>query len=288
MGSGSWSTSSFVNYTSSRGLSYSTTNCSVSLDGLNVQDMFVNTHLDPMLNPKGVIRECRDSEEHPETIPIALCVDTTGSMGQAGMEVASKLNVIITELYKKYRDIQICVMGIGDLAYDSAPIQISQFESDIRIAEQLDKIYFERGGGGNGYESYSVAWYYGLRHMNLDCWKRSKKGIIITTGDEPMNPHLNRIQLNRVSGDSNEADIETKSLYKEVSKKFDIYHIAINDPSTCYRYYESRINDSFGKVLPEGHLKIATMDGLAKTIVECIDDALSGNNLFNSEEGISW
>ena len=32
------------------------------------------------LNPKGVNRESRDSEAHPVTVPIAVILDTTGSM----------------------------------------------------------------------------------------------------------------------------------------------------------------------------------------------------------------
>lgn len=34
---------------------------------------------------------------------------------------------------------------------------MSQFESDVRIAEVLDKIYMEHGGRGNAYESYTAA-----------------------------------------------------------------------------------------------------------------------------------
>ena len=288
MGGGSWDFNSYCSYTTGvKGMSVNTSGA-VVLDGLSTQDMFVNRRLDPMLDPKGVIRECRDSEEHPNTIPIVIGLDVTGSMGRAAMEVAAKLNTIISDLYERYQDVQICVMGIGDVACDDAPIQISQFESDIRIAEQLDKVFFEGGGGGNGYESYTAAWYYGLRHTDLDCWKRGKKGIIITTGDEPLNPYLNCYKLSAVSGDGNEADIETKDLYKATSEKFDIYHIAVDDPQTCYCYYKERIDKSFGSILPSGHLKVSTMDSLAKTIVECIDDALSGGVSTNNGEGISW
>lgn len=91
------------------------------------------------------------------------------------MECAKKLNVIINNLLTEVKDVEFSIMTIGDLAYDSAPIQMSQFESDVRIAEHLDKVYFESGGGGNCYESYSLAWYCGLNHARLDCWKRGKK-----------------------------------------------------------------------------------------------------------------
>lgn len=259
------------------------------MDSLSAQEMFKSRRIDPALDPKNVIRECCDSEEHPNTVPVIIGLDTTGSMSTVGVEVAKKLNIIIEDLYQKYTDIQIMFMGIGDLAYDKAPIQVSQFESDIRIAEQLDKMFFERGGGGNGYESYSAAWYFGLKHTKLDCLSREKKGIIITTGDEPLNPYLPAIPLNEVCGDSNEGDIETKELYNLAKQKFDIYHIAIDDIHTCYAIYQNKISNSFGKILNSGNLKVSTLDSLAKTIVECIDDAItSGETKREGASLISW
>lgn len=290
MGGGTWTTDSFASYSASRGRAYDTS--TGSLDGdWSAQQMFTQRRLAKELNPYNVMRECCDNEEHPNTIPVIIGLDTTGSMGAAGVEVAKKLNVIITELYKKYKDIEIMVMGIGDLAYDDAPVQMSQFESDVRIAEQLDKTYMERGGGGNAYESYSAAWYFGLKHCKLDCWNRGKKGIIITTGDEPLNPYLPKDRLNDVSGDSNQDNVETNELYELAKRKYDIYHIAINDRRTAYSWYEERITATFGKLLGD-RLKVASMDDLATRIVDCIDDALGGDNdipavAVNTGE-ISW
>lgn len=275
MGTGTWTNQAFVNYSRAKGMSVDASTGSITGNYL-AQEMFKQRHIAPELDPYNVMRECCDNEEHPNTVPVVICLDTTGSMGYVGVEVAKKLNVIITELYERYMDIEIMVMGIGDLAYDRAPVQISQFESDIRIAEQLDKVFMERGGGGNGYESYSAAWYFGLKHCKLDCWNRGKKGIIITTGDEPLNPYLPARYLNTISGDTNEADVETNALYNAASEKYDIYHIAINDSGTSYSYYESRIKSTFGGLLGE-RLKVSTLDDLAARIVDCIDDALGGN-----------
>ena len=49
-------------------------------------------------------------------------------MGSAAAEVAKKLNEVMTRLYEEVTDVEFLVMGIGDLAYDNAPIQASQFE----------------------------------------------------------------------------------------------------------------------------------------------------------------
>ena len=180
MGSGSWTSSSFC--------SYSSTTKGATLDSLGKltgsgvasnQSIYKQSQIHADLFPKDITRECCDTEEHPNTIPVILALDVTGSMGSAAVEVAKSLNLIMTKLYSEIKDVEFCIMGIGDLYCDHAPIQMSQFESDIRIAEHLDKVYFEFGGGGNAYESYTAAWYMGLYHTKLDCWKRGKKGIII-------------------------------------------------------------------------------------------------------------
>ena len=206
--------------------------------------------------------------------------------------MAKELNVIMTELYDKVQDVEFMIMGIGDLSYDNAPIQASQFESDIRIAEQLDKIYFEAGGGGNAYESYTAAWYFGLNHCKLDCWNRGKKGIIITLGDEPLNPYLPATPLSLSTGAKMQGDVETSELYKEVTQKYEVYHLAVEDRETSYWRYADRIKSSFGKYLDENHLKVVNMDNLANTIVGIVansEENILAETVNTNENGeISW
>ena len=288
MGSGSWTSSDFVNY--SRMTKKVVLDDGTLSSSYTAQDLFKSHSIQPELNPYQVVRECCDTEEHPNTVPVILALDVTGSMGSGAAEVAKKLNEVMTKLFDKVTDVEFLVMGIGDLAYDNAPIQASQYESDVRIAEQLDKVYFEYGGGGNCYESYSAAWYFGLRHTSLDCWKRGKKGILITMGDEPLNPYLPARELGRVTGDSIERDIETADLYEQAAKKFDIYHLAVNDRSTSYNWYAESIQRSFGKYLDTDHLKVVGLNDIANTIVDIVSGSnttISGiNNTSNTE--ISW
>ena len=290
MGGGTWTRDKFAAYSTSIGRSVDSKG---AISGnYRAQEMFKQRRIAPELDPKNVIRECCDSEEHPNTKPVILALDVTGSMGGASVKVAKELNVIMTELYGKVKDVEFLIMGIGDLAYDSAPIQASQFESDIRIAEQLDKIYFEAGGGGNSYESYTAAWYFGLRHCKLDCWERGKKGIIITLGDEPLNPYLPQNALSEATGDKLQGDLETVDLYKQVIEKYEVYHLAVDDVETSYRWHERVIKDTFGKYLDENHLKIVNMDNLASTIVEIVanseKNAVVGTMHTDENGAISW
>lgn len=297
MGGGSWTNSSYSDYIStSRG----TTVDNFSKSKYTVQEVYKSRRLDPMLDPKNVIRQCHDSEEHPESLPVILALDVTGSMGSASMRVAQKLNEIMTSIYdnKSVKDVEFCVMGIGDLVYDDSPIQISQFESDVRIAEQLDKLYFEGGGGGNTYESYTAAWYMGTYRSDLHCWKRGKKGIIITLGDECPNPYLPARELKCCLGDiKTQGDIETKALLEEAREKFDIYHIAVDDYDSSYRYHNNshNLDEKWKELLGEENFFVSNLDNLAATITNIIinreeENVVSGAAPFtlNENNEIVW
>ncbi len=277
MGYGYWTRHDFAAYSASRGRKVDDRG---NLDSrLTDQQLFGQRGLHERMNPWKVTRECCDSKDHPKSIPVILALDVTGSMGPASAEVAKKMNAVMTSLYETIPDVEFMVMGIGDLAYDRAPIQISQFEADIRIAEQLDLVYMEHGGGGNAFESYTAAWYMGSRHTRLDCWKRGRKGLIITMGDEPMNPYLPREPLEKVTGDSLQGDVETQDLYREASEKFEIYHLHVTHRKPdCYLDAAER---SFGSVLPQGHVIVTDLSGISQTLVRIIRD-------FARDEALAW
>lgn len=289
MGSGRWSRDSFNDYSARAGRAVSA-NGSIMGD-YSAQEMFKSRQLAKALNPYGVIRECCDSEEHPQTVPVILALDVTGSMGSAAVEVAKRLNNVMTKLYDTTKDVEFMIMGIGDLAYDRAPIQASQFESDIRIAEQLDQIYFEGGGGGNGFESYSAAWYFALNNTRLDCHARGRKGLIITMGDEPLNPYLPRKPLEACLGAGNEKDIETRELYTDVTEKFDVYHLAVIDPRSSGARYEDKIISSFGELLDRDHLKKVNLNNITPTIIEIVTAFANSDPTIAADpinKAISW
>lgn len=129
MGSGAWTSDDYEAFAKSRGRVVDSSGAVAG--SYNNQDIFRSRDISAALNPRGVIRECCDSPEHPATVPVILALDVTGSMGKAAVEVAMKLNVIMTNLYDQVKDVEFMIMGIGDMACDKRPLQMSQFESDI-------------------------------------------------------------------------------------------------------------------------------------------------------------
>jgi hypothetical protein len=271
MGGGAWTRERFEEYASGR---YGVGADELERMNLNTQEVFRQKKVSSLLNPYGVTRQCHDSEEHPNTLPVILALDVTGSMGKAAVKTATRLNSIMTQIFCSgdVRDVEFCVMAIGDIHYDRAPIQISQFESDIRIAEQLDSVYFEGGGGCNEYESYSAAWYMGVEHCELHCWNRGKKGLIITMGDELPNPYLNAKELGSVTGDSLQADVDTVELLKKAQEKYEIFHLSVDDPCSSYRRNQRcyNLDKAWTKLLDRGHYRVVGVEGLDKAISEIV------------------
>ena len=176
MGCGSWTPRDWDTYSKS------------SIAGKSAAGIYTSRSVKPEFDPKGIpMRESRDSDDHPNSNAIIIGLDVTGSMSDILEGVAKKLNVLVTEILdrKPVTDPQIMFNAIGDAMCDSTPFQATQFESDIRIAEQLTQLYFERGGGGNMFESYPLAWYFAAMHTDIDCLnKRNQKGFLFTMGDD--------------------------------------------------------------------------------------------------------
>lgn len=202
----------------------------------SVHDTFKSRDLDPYLDPKGItVRESRDSDANPNSTALIIACDVTGSMGRYAHDIVKDtFGVIIKEVYdrKPISDPHIMFMAIGDVYCDQAPLQVSQFEADIKIIEQLLKVWIEGGGGGNNTESYDLPWYFAAEHTSIDCWeKRQKKGYLFTMGDEESPAGLTKEQIKQFLGDDAQGDYTAEQLLRMVEKKYHVFHIIIGQGS---------------------------------------------------------
>lgn len=199
----------------------------------DAREVFSKRSLDSAMNPKGQIRECCENAEHPETFPIIIGLDVTGSMGHIP---AHLIKVDFIEVMKKILEEgiacpQVCFVAYGDHEFDRAPLQIGQFEANDELMEKwLTTTYIEGGGGGNGGESTSLVHYFAARHTICDAFvKRGKKGLLITVGDEPNLKNYPKGALSSIFGDALQADMDATEILDEAREAWDIYHINILD-----------------------------------------------------------
>jgi hypothetical protein len=188
----------------------------------------------PEFDPKNIkVRESFDSPEFPLSTPVAIGLDVTGSMGRIPHNlITDGLGRMVEDILNKkpVTDPQLMFMAIGDSKNDQAPLQATQFETDIRIAEQLKNLWLEGNGGGNYGESYHLAWYFLARKADIDSYKkRGVKGILLTVGDENIHQVLTKQEIERVFGDSVAADISSEELLQMVEQRFDVYHLMVKE-----------------------------------------------------------
>jgi hypothetical protein len=232
--------------------------------------------LDVALNPHGVkLRESRDSALNPASNAIVAALDVTGSMGMIAEVMAKQgLGTFVTEVLKRrpVSDPHLMFMGIGDANCDRAPLQVTQFEADIRIAEQLAKIWLEGGGGGNRFESYDLAWYFAARHTAIDCFeKRGRKGILFTIGDEEPSPHLLAGQVRAVTGDAERRDLDARALLAMVERTYDVFHIVVEEGSHA-RANRTAVMRAWTGLLGQGRvIPLADHTRLAEVMVSTIE-----------------
>ncbi len=219
MGHGSYTSADWVKLKNSSKITSTST----------ASQIFNSRRMNEQFNPKFINkREARDSQDHPNSTPIIIGLDVTGSMGYLSEEIAkNSLNETMLKLYstQPVADPQIMFAAIGDVT-DSAPLQVTQFESDIRIAEQLLALWLE-GRGGDGPEDYGLLWYFAANHVSADSMeKKGKKGFLFTIGDADCHKNLKGSDIKAIFDDVS-CDKETCQLAKEAMEKFEIFHIHI-------------------------------------------------------------
>jgi hypothetical protein len=200
----------------------------------------------PNKKNKAHLREARDSSVHPNTVPIIIALDVTGSMGDIPDNLIREgLPKIVSKIMEMgIADPAILIMAVGDSRCDgnNGVFQLGQFESgDTEMDMWLERIWISKGGGGNGGESYNWPYYYALNHVQTDAWeKRKQKGFIFTIGDDHCHDSLSLREIEEVMGQVATAKetVQTTHLVDALKEKWNVYHLELG---TC--------KDSWGRLL---------------------------------------
>lgn len=208
------------------------------------EEIYNRNFMCPDMDPRHIkVRESRDSEEHPNSYPLYLILDQTGSMGIIPEILIKEIlpDIIQSIIDAGIKDIQVNFMLVGDCdtGYELAPLQVGQFESSDSLMEKwLTSGYLEGLGGGNGFESYSLAWYFINGHTETDAWeKRHQKGVIISIGDDSCQRLLKKHSLDRYINDGAEGDVSIDDLLPTLQEKWHVFHIHC-EGSKWGKYFE--------------------------------------------------
>lgn len=250
---------------------------SASTAGKSTAHIYTSRGMKPELDPKGVtFRESRDSADNPQSTPFIVALDVTGSMGILADAIARQgLGTLFEGILarKPITDPHLMFMAVGDHECDNAPLQVSQFEADNRIIEQLTGLWLEGGGGGNLTEGYQLPWYFAANHTVTDSMvKRGKRGYLFTVGDEEAPRDLTRAHIAQVFGDSVEVDYTPAQLLASAQRSYDVYHVIIEQGHHAQMNLP-RVQQTWRELLGQHVISLSDYTKLAETIVAAIQVA---------------
>lgn len=237
-------------------------------------EVFRATSLKPDYNPAKIeIRESCDSEKNPNATPIIIGSDVTGSMGSIAHQLMKDgLNTLCSEIYDRtpVPDPHIMVMAIGDATVDRAPLQVTQFEADICLADQVRDLWIESGGGANEGESYSGAHIFAALKTQIDAaTKRGDRGYLFTIGDEPNLNGMSKAHMAKFLGIDLEADVTAADALALAQRNWEVFHVALVNEGHC-RFNRDGVLANWKALLPQRTIELEQVDDLAETIVSVI------------------
>jgi hypothetical protein len=237
-----------------------------------------NRAVHPDLDPRWrnsfgqLIRESRDSDEHPDSVPIVVVLDVTGTMSSVVYAIHASLknlySLLLTKGYVQHPQIMFAAVGDSSISggrmCDEVPLQVAQFESDIRAALQLELMVIEGGGGGQKQESYQNAAYFLAEHTVHDAWeKRRKKGYVYFIGDELAWPNVEPAEIMALVGDSMPRAIPTTDIFARLRERYEVFYIL---PDGATHGGDRQVLGYWRKLLGENVLQLSEPNGAAELI----------------------
>jgi hypothetical protein len=210
---------------------------------------------------------------NPNPTPIIVGLDVSGSMGRVVEAMRRGLGPLFDQIIKRepVSDPQVLAMAIGDMDYDSAPVQATQFESDpVTIGKQIEELRLEGGGGGNSYESYLGPLYFALNRTKCDAFDQGRKGFIFTSGDEYPQQILYRNQVEQFFGDKISEDLPARELIYRVSKNWNYYHLVVMEGSHASRFPDETVR-RWTELLGQNVIRLEDHTKMAEVITSVIE-----------------
>jgi hypothetical protein len=235
------------------------------------------------LSPKDLkVRESRDSDAHPVTVPIIIGLDVTGSMSQVPFTIQGALPKLMGHFMddkvsgKKYLGDgypAIMIAAVDDYdamgARGEGCLQIGQFESGLEIDDNLTNLWITHRGGGTYEEDYELLVYVAAYHTVHDHWeKRRRKGYLFMIGDEHAYDTLRKAVIKDVLGATVQGDMSFKDILKKAQER---YHVFFVIPNMTQHYTDKSLEEYWVKLLGQQNvLKLEDPEKICELIVGAV------------------
>lgn len=265
-----WGNYSQSSTTQSQTFSQAYTNRSGIEDEFHPSKMKPLSAAEPHLQIPGMehvlMRVSDKSAANPEPTPFIMGLDCTGSMNDIALAAKKSFGTLMEELYTRLPVTDPAILcTFFDDVYVSGnnALQVTQFESDMVILKQMERLYWVGNGGGNGFESYDLPLHFAINHTRCVAFDEGRKGYIFTLGDDGVPPPLTSERLKQIYGpdypDSEPISYET--LVEQASENWHVFHIGVKGRGSDRRWEE---------VLGERFIRLDDITKLAEVMVALV------------------
>jgi hypothetical protein len=206
--------------------SYQTSGSGAKISNASAKQVSQNREPDP-----GVLVRNRKIFSDSESV-VVIFIDDSGSMGEDASLLHGKMPMVVREIKGYLNKPAVCIGMIGDADGDSWPVQITdpiKIETDqanVKAGEKIDKqmkdsLHIEKGGGGQGNESYELAGYFVLNKCDFS---KAKQVFVFFLGDEGFYPQVLSGQIQDFIGDRTE-DMDSFAMWNALKKKANVFRI---------------------------------------------------------------
>lgn len=285
MGRGTYSTTSFVDTYGDIKYTRGDISKTAMYASTSIRDTFKQRNINDAMSPYGVdVRESCDSDEHPNSVPIIIGLDETGSMGSIPHSLIREgfPNIMGSIIQKGVKDPQVLFLGIGDHECDNSPLQVSQFESNDDLLDKwLETVYLEGGGGGNYGESYMLSWYFAAKHTRIDSFdKRNQKGFLFTIGDEPVLKTLPDYVIKNLMGTKQNSSYTSIELLELARKMYNVFHIHVRSTGSGRR---QSVIDGWSQIMNDDLLVVEDHNDISDIISDTIIKYTNTSGVYGNE-----
>lgn len=150
--------------------------------------------------------------------PLVYGFDDTGSMGDLPLIICDKWPMVAGQIaMQRYLDDpMVSLAAVGDIKSDSAPLQVCDFATIKDLDPWLQKLWVERNGGEQHFESYEFLAYFYARCYDM---QNAEMPICLFTGDESFRESLSADSLRKHFGGQHE-NVNAREIFRELKNKF--------------------------------------------------------------------
>lgn len=216
------------------------------------------------------VRESRASAANPKPTPIIIALDCTGSMAGVLGEAFKGFGQLMADIYdhEPVTDPHILASIFDDVAVgERYPLQVTQFESDKVILDQLKELFITRNGGGNSFESYHLPLYFALHCTDCDAFNEGRKGFLFTIGDEQVPQDLTKEQLKAVFGNDFACPepYSYEGLVEALSENWHVFHVMVEQGSHM-RFARDKVIEGWTTLLGQRAILLSDITKLPEVI----------------------